>query len=59
MENRSTLAKHLLDIIEVCSDRLYDINHLPEEQINITTEDIEKVSQILNTLNYVSVEIPL
>lgn len=59
MENRSTLSKHLLDIIEVCSDRLYDINHLPEEQINITTEDIEKVSQILNTLNYVSVEIPL
>ena len=59
MENRSTLARHLLDIIEVCSDRLHDLNHLPEHQIEITTEDIDKAYQSLSNLNNIFVEIPL
>lgn len=58
MEKRTRLARYLLHIIEICTDRLHAINNLPEEQSEITEADIKVAEQALSSLNNISIEVP-
>lgn len=58
MEKRTRLARYLLHVIEVCTDKLQAMNNLPQEHSEITEADIKVAMQAMSSLDNISIVVP-